>query len=89
MQDNNLTDSPVSGMADSLVAPSKAIRVSRSSVVNRANLKRFALGVAEQHRGARFTRVSEEFLNKAEATLRAWCADYVRCRMPSKGKTIK
>jgi hypothetical protein len=65
----------------------RARRSSRDSIINRSRLRRFALDAASQ-RHHRFTRVSEEFVEQAEAHLRTWVREYVR-QLPSLGKTIK
>lgn len=58
-----------------------------TSLLNRTNVKKFALAMAE-NRAHKFERVSAEFLDKAEGALRKWAADYVRS-LPSVSKTIK
>lgn len=60
---------------------------SHDSLVNRSRLRRYALDAAAQ-RHHRFTRVSEEFMRRADAHLRTWVREYVQ-RLPSVGKTIK
>ena len=55
-------------------------------LVNRQAARRYALKVAcERHH--RFTRVGDEFYDKAEGFLRQFIRDPVH-RLPSKGRTI-
>ena len=61
-------------------------RSTHTSLINRGRLRRLALDAAGQ-RHHRFTRVSKEFHQTAEAHLRAWVWEYIH-GLPSKGKTI-
>lgn len=55
-------------------------------LVNRQAARRYALKVAgERHH--RFTRVGEQFYDKAEGFLRQFIRGHVN-RLPSKGRTI-
>lgn len=49
--------------------PSGVVRT--QSVVNRASVKTYALGISHKHRGGKFTRVSEDFLVAVEAETEA------------------
>jgi hypothetical protein len=56
------------------------------SLLNKSNVKKFALAQAE-HRHHKLTRVSSELFDAAEALLREWIQTQVE-RQPSTGKTI-
>ena len=56
------------------------------SLLNKANVKKYALAKAE-HRAHKLTRVSAELYDAAEAVLRDWIETQVE-RQPSFGKTI-
>lgn len=58
------------------------------SLLNRSAVKRAAVNLSDIHRNGKFTRVSEEFVQKAEAALKVWMVGYIS-RHPSIGKTIK
>lgn len=55
--------------------------------VNKVVVKKFALACASK-RAHKFTRVSSDFYNTADAVLKSWMLEYI-ARLPSKGKTIK
>lgn len=56
-------------------------------LLNKKQLKAFALGCAA-NRAHKFTRVSQEFVDRAEFALREWVRKDIE-RLPSVGKTIK
>lgn len=59
------------------------------SLLNKTNVRAFALAEAKRQRpAAGFTRVSKEFLDRVESTLRAHIAAKIHGQ-PSNGKTIK
>ena len=58
-----------------------------NTLINKRAVKRYAMKVAAE-RHHRFTRVGEEFLDKAEGFLRQFIRGHVS-RLPSKGATIK
>ena len=58
------------------------------SLLNRSAVKRAAISLSLSNRNGKFTRVSDEFIQKAEANLKLWMAGYIS-RHPSIGKTIK
>lgn len=58
-----------------------------SSVINRAEVKRKALELADMTRGQGWTRVGKSFLDRIEARTRAAIAEEVRIH-PSRGKTL-
>jgi hypothetical protein len=57
------------------------------SILNKSKFKRATLDIASK-RHHKFTRVSEEFINRAEYMLTRWLMDHIS-QLPSKGKTIK
>lgn len=57
-------------------------------LLNRQNVKRLALEVADAFRARKFTRVSKEFVARAETHMRGWIIAEVK-RLPSVGKTIR
>ena len=59
-----------------------------SSLINKAQLRKYVLDAAKEHRHHAFTRVSEDFFIKAEAQLRSWATNHVRTQ-PSVGQTIR
>ena len=59
-----------------------------SSLINKAQLRKFALDAAKEHRHHKFTRVSEDFIVKAEAQMRTWTIAHVKA-LPSSGETIR
>ena len=59
----------------------------RTSIVSKKHVKLYALACAE-HRAHKFSRVSREFLDRADAALRNWIVREVHA-LPSKGKTIR
>ena len=67
--------------------PPPAMRATRHMIINRCQLRRYALEAAAQ-RHHRFTRVGVGFYVKADAQLRAWTRSYI-AQLPSVGKTIK
>jgi hypothetical protein len=58
-----------------------------NTLINKRAVKRFAMKVATD-RHHRFTRVGEEFYDRAEGLLRQFIRDHVH-RLPSSGRTIK
>ncbi len=56
-------------------------------MINRRKVKLFALEMAKS-RAHKFTRISNEFLDRCEAQLKVYIRDQVH-RHPSVGKTIK
>jgi hypothetical protein len=58
------------------------------SLLNRKAVKGLALSVAEENKAHTFSRVSPEFLDRIEATLRNLVTDEIH-KLPSVGKTIK
>jgi hypothetical protein len=57
------------------------------SILNKAKFKRTTLEIASK-RHHKFTRVSEEFISRAEHMLTSWLLSHIN-QLPSKGKTIK
>lgn len=60
-------------MSNTLISPSK--------------VRRYILDIAKESRAHKFTRVSQEALDKVEAATRAACRSLVQSA-PSKGKTL-
>lgn len=58
------------------------------SLINKTNVKRYALEISRVSRGGKFTRVSGEFLIHIEAVVKEKIRVYV-ASLPSVGKTIK
>ncbi len=58
------------------------------SILNRSACKELALDLSKTQRNGRFKQVSKDFLDRAEAQLRAWMAGEVH-RHPSVGVTLK
>jgi hypothetical protein len=58
-----------------------------NTLINKRAVKRYAMKVAAD-RHHPFTRISEQFTDKAEGFLRQFIRDHVH-RLPSKGRTIK
>lgn len=59
-----------------------------SSILNKAQFRKFVLALADKNRHHEYTRVSDDFIQRAEANLRVWTLQQLHA-MPSKGKTIK
>ena len=59
-----------------------------SSILNKANTKKWALFVSEHKRNGRFTRISQNAIDRWEARLKAIIEEDI-WRHPSKGVTIK
>lgn len=59
-----------------------------SSLINRKAARERTLAIVRNERNGRFTRVSPEFLERAEAALNQWIWAEVR-KHPSKGVTLK
>ena len=59
-----------------------------ASLLNKAQLKKYALDAAAANRHHKFSRVSEDFMIKAEAHLRQWVVAHVK-NLPSSGETIR
>ncbi len=57
------------------------------SLINKAQVKRKALEVATAERSHKFTRVSQQFIDDIEATVRNAIVTKVKAT-PSKGKTL-
>lgn len=57
------------------------------SILNKSKFKKATLEIASK-RHHKFTRVSEEFINRAEYMLTSWLMNHIG-QLPSKGKTIK
>lgn len=58
------------------------------SIINKTNIKAYALHVSEAKRNGRFTRISQNAIDRWEARLKAIIDDDIY-RHPSKGVTIK
>lgn len=58
-----------------------------NGLINRSKVKRFVLDFASENRAHKFTRVSQETLDKVEAAARA-AARAIVTSAPSKGKTL-
>lgn len=58
-----------------------------NTLINKRAVKRFAMKVASE-RHHRFSRIGQEFLDKAEGCLRQFIRDHVH-RLPSSGRTIR
>lgn len=59
-----------------------------ASILNQKHTRQFALDVAAKHRNGRFTRVSQDFLDRIEARTKKLILDEIH-RHPSLGKTLK
>lgn len=57
------------------------------SILNKTKFKQTALEIAGK-RHHKFTRVSDQFVNRAEHMLTSWLLSHIS-QLPSKGKTIK
>jgi hypothetical protein len=57
-------------------------------LVNKKQIKAYALGVSDRTRSGKFRRVSAEFYVTIESHLRKYIVDYIS-RLPSSGVTIK
>lgn len=57
-------------------------------LLNHTHVRAFALEVSKQHRNGRFKRVSAEFMEKLEASIKARIVSEVT-RHPSLGITLK
>jgi len=55
--------------------------------INKKATKAFVLACASK-RAHKFTRVSADFYNRADANYKSWLLQYV-AQLPSKGKTIQ
>jgi hypothetical protein len=62
--------------------------MSTTKLINRRQIKEFALAVAQTHRPNRFSRVSGEFLLRVEGQVKEFIRSYIH-QLPSAGKTIK
>ena len=58
------------------------------TLLNRAAYKRHVLELSVSMRGGKFTRVSKEFMDRAERMLHEWTVHQVHSH-PSLGKTIR
>lgn len=58
-----------------------------NSLINKSKVKRFILDFASENRAHKFTRVSQETLDKVEAAARS-AARAIVTSAPSKGKTL-
>jgi hypothetical protein len=59
-----------------------------SKLIRTSLFKAYTLEVVKANRAGKFTRVSKEFLDRAERGLRTWIQEAVH-RHPSVGKTLK
>jgi len=59
----------------------------KTKLINRKQVKQFALDVARSTRAQKFTRVGGSFFLQCEANLKEFIRNSIR-RHPSKGKTI-
>lgn len=60
----------------------------KNPLIRRPHVKRFVLELSQKNRNGKFTRVGQEFYDRAEAQLKQWLVDAV-FRHPSVGKTLK
>lgn len=60
----------------------------KNPMIKRAHVKAFALELSQKNRAGKFTRVGQDFYDRAEAQLKNWIVDAV-FRHPSVGKTLK
>jgi len=58
-----------------------------NSLINRSKVKRFILDFASENRAHKFSRVSQESIDRVEAAARA-AAKAIVTSAPSKGKTL-
>ena len=58
-----------------------------NSLINKSKVKKYILEFAEANRSHKFTRVSQEAIDRVEAAARA-AAKAIVTSAPSKGKTI-
>lgn len=58
-----------------------------TTLINRSKVKRYILDFASENRAHKFTRVSQEALDKVEAAART-AAKAIVTSAPSKGKTL-
>lgn len=58
-----------------------------TTLINKSKVKRYILDFASENRAHKFTRVSQEALDKVEAAARA-AAKSIVTSAPSKGKTL-
>lgn len=58
-----------------------------TTLINRSKVKRYILDYASENRAHKFTRVSQEALDKVEAAARS-AARSIVTSAPSKGKTL-
>lgn len=57
-------------------------------ILNQARVKRLALDIARRQRTHKFTRVSQEFIQRIDASLKVLIVREINA-LPSKGRTIK
>ncbi len=62
--------------------------MTKTPLLNRAALEKYALSLSISDRAGKFTRVGDDFFVKAESALRQWANSYIH-GLPSVGKTIK
>jgi len=58
-----------------------------NNLINKSKVKRYILEFAEANRAHKFTRVSQEAIDRVEAAARA-AAKAIVTQAPSKGKTL-
>jgi hypothetical protein len=58
-----------------------------NTLINKSKVKKYILEFAEANRAHKFTRVSQEAMDKVEAAVRSACKAIVTSA-PSKGKTL-
>jgi hypothetical protein len=58
-----------------------------NTLINKSKVKRFILEFAEANRAHKFSRVSQETIDRVEAAARSACKAIVT-QAPSKGKTL-
>ena len=59
-----------------------------SALLNKRQVRLLALDLARKNRAHKFTRVSPEFVNRANSALVMWIMREI-ASLPSKGRTIK
>lgn len=59
-----------------------------SKLINKSQVKKYALHLSQTRRGGKFTRVSREFFESIDFALRREIESRVHTH-PSKGKTLK
>lgn len=59
-----------------------------TELIKASKVKAYALHISKQNRAGKFTRVSQDFLDRMEASLKRVIHDEIH-RHPSVGKTLK